>query len=298
MRLLLTGASGQLGGYLLREIVSRELPVVAWSGSRTGRLFGVELQPVDLADPAQTVAAFRQAAPTAVIHAAAIAAITECRRDPARAQRVNTHATAVLADLAEQAGARFLLVSTDLVFDGEKGWYREADAPCPLSMYGRTKAAAETPVVGIQRSLVVRLSLLFGPGIVGRPYFFDEQVAAIREGRPITLFRDEWRTPVSLATGARALVALVQSDVGGILHLGGPERLSRWEMGQRLAAFLGVEPSGIEAGLRSSVPAAEPRPRDTSLDSSRWRELFPKQPWPTWSAALSEMATEPHFPNR
>src|SRR5438876_1121390 len=129
MRILLTGASGQLGGYLLREIVKGELPVAAWSGSRTGRLFGVELQPVDLANPDRIVMAFRRAAPTAVIHAGAIAAIAECRRDPVRAQRVNTHATAILAELAEQAGARFLLVSTDLVFDGEKGWYREEDTP-------------------------------------------------------------------------------------------------------------------------------------------------------------------------
>lgn len=292
MRLLLTGASGQLGGYLIREIVQGGFPVVAWSGSRTGRLFGVELQPVDLADPDRVVTAFRRAAPTAVIHAGALAGIADCHRDPARAQRVNTEATVLLAQLAEQAGARFLLVSTDLVFDGEKGWYREGNTPSALSVYGRTKAAAETPVLGIPRSVVVRVSLLFGPSLVGRAYFFDEQVTALREGRPLTLFSDEWRTPLGLATAARALLRIVRSVFHGTLHLGGPERMSRLEMGQRLAAHLGVDPSGIVAAPRSSVPAAEPRPRDTSLDSSCWRAFFPDQPWPSWEEALTEMAIE------
>src|SRR5438552_3234202 len=250
MRLLLTGSSGQLGGYVLREIVRGGFPVAAWSGTRTGELFGVDLQPVDLADPDRLAAAFRAAAPTAVVHAGAVAAIAECRRDRARAQRINTEATAILAELAEQAGARFVLVSTDLVFDGEKGWYREQDRPSSLSIYASTKAAAELPVLGIPSGIVLRMSLLFGPSIVGRPYFFDEQVAALRQGRSLTLFSDEWRTPLSLATAARALLAIVRSDFQGVLHLGGPERMSRLEMGQRLAAYLGVNMSGIVAAPR------------------------------------------------
>jgi dTDP-4-dehydrorhamnose reductase len=291
MRLLLTGASGQLGSYVLREITRSELPIVAWSGTRTGRLFGIELQPVDLADPDQVVTAFRRAAPSVVVHAGAIAAIAECRRDPFRAERVNAHATTLLAELAAQAGARLLLVSTDLVFDGEKGWYREQDLPSPLSVYARTKASAEAPVLALPSGIVLRMSLLFGPSIVGRPYFFDAQVAALHEGRPITLFSDEWRTPLSLATAARALLGIVRSDFHGLLHLGGPERMSRLEMGRRLAAYLGVDGCGIVAATRDSVPAAEPRPPDTSLDCSRWRELFPNEPWPSWQEAMSEFSS-------
>jgi dTDP-4-dehydrorhamnose reductase len=294
MRILLTGASGQLGGYLLRELAKEEPPVVAWSGSRSGPLFGIELQPVELTDADKVAEAFRRAAPTTVLHAGAVTAVGECRRDPEHAQRVNTHATALLAELAKQAGARLLFVSTDLVFDGEKGSYREEDTPAPVSVYGRTKLAAESAVLAVPRGIVTRVSLLFGPSIVGRPYFFDEQVAALRHGRPLTLFSDEWRTPLSLATAARTLLAIVRSDLVGILHVGGPERMSRLEMGQRVADYLGMDPSVIVAMPRNSVPAAEPRPRDTSLDSSHWRELFPKQPWPGLQEALSEMAISRH----
>jgi dTDP-4-dehydrorhamnose reductase len=290
MRWLVTGASGQLGGYLLRELSSRGVEVTAWSGSRTGSLFGIPLQPVDLGDPARVAAAFREARPEAIIHAGAISGVAECHRDPGRAQRVNTQASAVLAELSAQAGARLLLVSTDLVFDGGKGWYREEDTPGPLSVYARTKVAAEQAVLATPGSVVARVSLLFGPTLVGRPAFFDQQAAALCQGQPLPLFEDEWRTPLSLATAARALVTLAAAEMTGLIHLGGPERLSRLEMGQRLAAFLGADPSVLVPSGREQARAAEPRPRDTSLDCRRWREQFPDQPWPRWSEALREMA--------
>jgi dTDP-4-dehydrorhamnose reductase len=292
-RFLVTGASGSLGSYLVRHLRALGVPLVAWSGSRDGDRFGVPLRPVDLADPDALAAAFAGARPDVVIHAAARARLDECHRDSAGAERVNSRGTATLAELAARAGARLLLVSTDLVFGGERGWYREADAPAPLSVYGRSKAAAEQVVLAQPRSLVVRVSLLFGPSITGRPGFFDQQVAALRAGRPLTLFADEWRTPLSLGTAAAALVEAAGADVTGLLHLGGPERLSRLEMGQRLAAWLGVEPSGIRASRREDVSAPEPRPRDTSLDSSRWRGLFPRHPWPAWQEALRELLPPP-----
>jgi dTDP-4-dehydrorhamnose reductase len=289
MRVLVTGASGQLGGYLLRELRRRGVDAMAWSGSRTGRLFDADLQPVDLADAGRVADAFRLARPDAVIHAAALSSMAACYQDPDRARRVNTEGTAVLAGLADRAGIRFVYVSTDLVFDGTRGGYHEEDLPAPVSVYGRSKADAEPAALACRRGLVARVSLMFGPTLVGRPSFFDEQIAALTEQRPVTLFADEWRTPLGYATAAKALVELLSADVTGVLHVGGPERLSRLEMGQRLAAFLGADASVIRARRRADVPLTEPRPCDVSLDSSRWRQRFPGLPWPTWDEALREM---------
>jgi dTDP-4-dehydrorhamnose reductase len=288
-QLLVTGASGQLGSYLLRELCRRGTPAAAWSGSRTGPLFGVPLRPVDLTDPNAIATAFRKDRPEVVIHTGALARVADCFHDPERAHRLNTEGSAVLAGLAGAAGARLVYVSTDLVFDGERGRYRENDVAAPVSVYGHTKLAAEETVRRVPRSLIVRVSLLFGPSLNGRPSFFDEQIAALRAGRPVMLFIDEWRTPLSLATAARALVELAHSDVTGVLHVGGPERLSRWEMGQRLADFLGADPSALVAAQRDQLPAPEARPRDTSLDSSGWRGLFPGSRWPTYAEALGEL---------
>jgi dTDP-4-dehydrorhamnose reductase len=288
MRLLLTGASGQLGAYLLRQLRADGGEVVAWSGHDAGERFGTRLLPVDLADPDAVAAAFRAARPDVVLHAGAMARVAGCHRDPALARRVNTEATALLAELAAAAGGGLVFVSTDMVFDGERAPYREEDESAPLSVYGRTKADAEG-AVRAAGGLVVRVSLLYGPGLSGRPSFFDEQTAALRSGRPLTLFEDEWRTPLALPAAAQALVGLTRSGVTGTLHVGGPERLSRLEMGLRLAEALGVPPTAVMAGKRDAAPGAESRPRDLSLDSTRWRGLFPHAPWPGWAEVLAGM---------
>jgi dTDP-4-dehydrorhamnose reductase len=293
MRLLLTGASGQLGAYLLRELARQgDIVVCAWSGSTVGERFGVPLRPVDLSRVDHVAEAFSEARPDVVLHAAALARVGECHREPVRAHRVNVAASAALAALADAARARFVQVSTDLVFDGERGGYRETDEPSPVSVYGRSKADAEAAVLTLSRTAIARLSLLHGTSLCGRPSFFDEQIAALRGGRAVTLFTDEWRTPLDLSTAARALLALTRSDFTGLLHLGGPERLSRWEMGERLATVLGTKTSGLIAMTRGQAPAPEPRPRNTSLDSSRWRSLFPEVPWPSYYEALrSQVST-------
>jgi dTDP-4-dehydrorhamnose reductase len=288
-RFLVTGASGQLGAYLLRELRSGWEAVAAWSGSTSGERFGVPLRPVDLTDLDAAAAAFRDARPAVVIHAAAMARVADCFRDPVWAGRVNAGGAATLAGLCADAGARLVYVSTDLVFDGKRAPFRETDAPRPVSAYGRTKHAAEEAIRATPRAAVARVSLLFGPSRNGQRSFFDVQAAALRAGLRVTLFADEWRTPLSLATAARALLALARSDFVVVLHVGGPERLSRLEMGLRLAAFLGADPAAIVPGRRDEAPAAEPRPRDVSLDSSRWRGLFPGLPWPGFEEALREM---------
>jgi dTDP-4-dehydrorhamnose reductase len=287
-RALVTGATGQLGAYLVRELVARGREVVAWGHSCPEAVFGTPAPPVDLMAPAALASAFREARPDVVIHAAAMAAVSDCARDPARAEAVNTWATGTLADLCDAAGARLVFVSTDLVFDGERAPYREGDPPAPLSVYGRTKAIAERAVLESAGHAVVRLSLMFGPSINGRPNFFDDQVAALRAGQPVRLFHDEWRTPIGLATAARVLIEIADADVTGLLHVGGPERMSRVELGERLARHLGIVTAGIEAVSRLSA-AGESRPRDTSLDSRRWRGLFPGTVWPGVEEALAEM---------
>lgn len=282
-RLLLTGASGLLGGYLLEQVRGRA-GVVAWSGSTAAVRAGVAMLPIDLTDLSAVERSFRDAAPAVVIHAAAMAGVADCARDPRRARRVNTEATATLARLCTAAGARLLLVSTDLVFDGEQAPYAEGAVPRPLSVYGRSKADAEAAVLARTGHAVARLSLLYGPSLGDRPGFFDLQLRALR-GDALALFADEWRTPLDLPTAALALLRLVESEATGLFHIGGPERMSRLEMGQRLARALGGDVGVFRPARRSDAPG-EPRPADTSLDSTRWRARFPDLPRPRFEEAL------------
>src|SRR4051812_35667444 len=111
MRVLLTGATGKLGAYLLRQLLGAGADVIAWSGARAGELFGVPVRPVDLADADAVAGAFRDARPAAVLHTAALSALGDCHRDPARAWDVNVSGTAVLTQAAAQAHARLVYVS-------------------------------------------------------------------------------------------------------------------------------------------------------------------------------------------
>ena len=206
-RVLVTGASGQLGSYVLRELRARETPAVAWSMRPNVELFGYRCQSVDLREVDQVVAAFRLAKPDVVLHVAAMSGVGDCFRAPMHARQTNATATRLLAELADRHPARMVYVSTDLVFPGDRSWYCETDCPAPLSIYGQTKATAERAVLDHRRHLVLRISLLFGPAINGRTSFFDQQMQAIQSGSPCTLFEDEWRTPVSLQVAARGLLA-------------------------------------------------------------------------------------------
>jgi dTDP-4-dehydrorhamnose reductase len=285
MRLLITGASGQLGGYLLRELSGTKMAVTAWCHQRGGDLFGFPLRPVDLTQRDSVAAAFQEARPTAVLHFAGYPAIADCYRHPDVAWRINTEGTAHLAELAADAGARIVYTSTDLVFDGTRGSYSEGDDPVPLSVYGRSKLAGEPAVLAASTGVVARVSLMFGPTLIGRPYFFDQQLQKMRAGQQVGWFEDEWRTPLALAAAAKALLALAQADFTGLLHIGGPERMSRYDMGRRLAASYGLDPALVVPIAQQSVPTPEHRPRDVSLDSTLWRSLFPRQWWPRVEAA-------------
>src|SRR5262245_1087990 len=219
MRIFITGASGQLGAYLLRALQGSAHEVIAWSGSSTGESFGFPLRPVDFREPPQIVPALMQLssfAPDVVVHLAAMSNVAACADQPRFAQQINYHFTDLLV-FETARRSRLIFASTDLVFDGANGAYNESDLPCPLSIYGQTKKLGEGACLGLlprrparvnerPHTLVVRLSLLFGPSLNGRVAFFDQQLQAVREGRPLKLFEDEWRTPLSLKTAAAALL--------------------------------------------------------------------------------------------
>jgi dTDP-4-dehydrorhamnose reductase len=182
MRLLITGAGGLLGAYLLRELVNRE-GILTWGGPGGGERFGRRLRPIDLTDTMAAATAFRDDRPDVIVHVAALARVADCWRDPQKAWNTNVTATSTLAELAEKTTARLVYVSTDLVFDGEHAPYRETDEPMPGSAYGRSKRAGEDRVLAIPRSAVARVSLLYGPSLHGRRSLMNKRRLCARASR-------------------------------------------------------------------------------------------------------------------
>ena len=290
---LVTGAGGALGSVLMREltragrtvegIVSPEGPVpfegAAWRA--------------DLRDPQTYRDRVRALAPQVIVHLGAVSRPDDSWRDPARARQVNVESTCVLLELAQAAGARFLYASTDLVFSGEKPPYDEDDATGPLSIYGRTKLEAESRVLAYPRGLVLRLPLLYGvPAAARAPTFFQQVLARLEAGERTRLFADEMRTPLWYDDAARAFVRVAGTDLAGAMHLGGPERLSRFEMGARMAGAVGVPLDLVEPGSQAEAAAGEPRARDVSLLSSRYVAAFGEFPGRTVYEAVRQMLSD------
>jgi dTDP-4-dehydrorhamnose reductase len=179
-----------------------------------------------------------------------------------------------------------VFTSTDLVFDGRRSWYCESDLAVPILEYGRTKVAAEEFILAECAGLVVRLSMLYGPSRNGRPAYFDQAMAALQSGTPQAFFDDEFRTPLDYRTAARLLIRLAESEATGLVHAGGPERLSRFELMRRAATVLGAEPELVRANHRSDLPGLEGRPGDVSLDTALLRAVLPDLVIPSVEEAL------------
>lgn len=265
-----------MGSVLLRQLVQQGQEAVGTVSPSGPRPEGLPTEAIDLLDPAAVAQLMGRLAPQRLVHAAAFTHVANAHREPTRAERVNVEITGTLAALAARHGSRFVLLSTDMVFDGEAAPYGEGDEPRPHTVYGRTKLAAEraalaTPGVDVA---VLRVPLLYGLPAVERPTTFRSLVDALLARKSVRLFEDEVRTPLWLEDAARAVRRVTDSDLTGLLHAGGPEALSRLQMGRLVAEALGIRDHRLEATSRLSAPDPEPRPRDLSLSSQRYGERF------------------------
>jgi dTDP-4-dehydrorhamnose reductase len=282
---LVLGASGFLGPHLVHAARAAGAGRVV-AASRSGALPG---PPVEACEPVRLDAReagaleglLERERPLLVLNAAALARAADCEREPARARELNELLPARLGAACASRGVRLVHVSTDLVFGARPappGGFREEHPTAPLGVYGATKAAGERAVLAADpRALVARLPLLTG-GSFGRGLgASDSLLAALARGERPPLFEDEWRTPLDAGDAAGALLELGRGELRGLLHLAGPTRMSRLELG------LAVLASGGEAeeAARSRVRAARredytgpARAEDTSLDAERARAVL------------------------
>ena len=253
-----TGANGLIGNYLV-QTAPRFAP--HW------RVRALTRADVDLLDFAAVEREFKKDRPQLVIHCAAITAVADAQKNPELARRVNFGITQRLAELA--ADVSFAFFSTDLVFDGRKGNYTETDAANPLHLYGETKLAAEAIVLKNSRHLVVRTSLNGGTSPSGNRAFNEQLRRALQQAaQGMTLFTDEFRCPIPAVETARAVWELVQKHCGGLYHVAGAEKLSRWEIGELLIQRWPEVTATLKSGSAKDFPGP-PRALDTSLNIAK-----------------------------
>ena len=208
--------------------------------------------------------------PEVIIHAAAKADVDFCEKNHDISFGVNVCGSENLAKQAELMGARFIYLSTDLVFDGEDGDYSENDKPNPTSLYGLTKLEAEKRLLNaLDEAVVLRLSLMYGDRGYSNVGFVYKLVESLQTGQTFKLFTDQYRTPLSLDDVAEALKKIIpDKSFRGLYHLGGPERISRWQFGQILAEVFGFSKELLSPIEMDDLPEMMARPQDCSLNST------------------------------
>lgn len=271
-RVIVTGAAGLIGQYFVKS-AARWVP--GWE------VCGLSRTDLDLTDHAAAEQVWRRLTPNAVIHCAALSRTAECERNPQIARRINVDTTAYLARLSRDIP--FIFLSSGEVFDGKGGWYQETDEPNPINIYGKTKLEAEQRVLENPAHTAVRIVLTAGASQRGDRSFVEEMCRSVRGGKEVTLYGDEFRCPLPAGVIARSVWELLDQDASGLYHLGGRERLSRWEIGQALLPWY-PELQGHLVEGSAGAHAGAPRPADLSLSCEKIqaRLSFPLPGFRSW----------------
>ena len=274
MRVLIVGASGFIGQYLVRRL--NETPGHEVFGTFLSRIPGDDgnsWHRVELTDAGRLEQVFRLARPDVVVHLAAIADVGAAENDPERATAVNVAATSAIAQLCELHGAKLIFVSTEYVFDGQRGYYREEDDPSPTTHYGQTKWEAEQEVAKLASQWsILRTSIVYGWPAHGQRNFVPWLIERLRSGHPYQGANDVYRTPIYVEHLTDGIAKLVEEDHPGIYHIAGRDWVSMYDFATAIA-----EAFHLDRGLVIPTDAASGgsrKPDVLGLDCARTMRLL------------------------
>ena len=291
MRILVIGASGFIGRYLVRRLASdATYDVTATFRSRQPEPGVASWHRLELTDDSAIEPLFRAAAPDVVVHLAAMADVATAERQPEAATSINVDATAAVARLCQQGNARLVFVSTEYVFDGVHGFYREDDQPAPTTHYGRTKWQAEQAVADLAPgSAVVRTSIVYGWPSPGGRNFVPMLVDRLRTGQPYRASTQVLRTPVYVEHLVDGIAALAENHHPGVHHIAGSDWVSMHDFALSVA-----EAFSLDASLVVPAEDVSPHPDRLGLDSTATMQRL-QLPHPGLTQGLAAMhATAPH----
>jgi dTDP-4-dehydrorhamnose reductase len=270
--MLVTGASGLLGANFA-VAASRDFQVTACYGRHAFIWEGIDGFSVDLRKPEETAALLVWTRPAIIAHFAALTNVDQCEEEPEVAEEVNVGITERLAKWAAANNTRFLLMSTDSVFDGIRGGYTESDQTNPLNRYAATKLAAEKAVqaAGVDH-LIVRANI-YGWNAQAKSSLAEWILARLEKDQQVPGFTDVVFAPLLVNTLTDIMIAMLNRGAGGLYHVASSTALSKYDFALAVAGVFGFPTESIVPTVVGTSLKA-PRPRNTALDASRLhREL-------------------------
>jgi dTDP-4-dehydrorhamnose reductase len=277
LKLLITGASGLYGSKLAQMALAKNIEV--YSSAIQGLSVYGSFVKLDISGKEQVEEAFKTIKPDVVVHAATLTDVDKCELNKELAWKVNVEGTRNIVEAAKNAGSFLVYISTDYVFSGDKGNYKETDKPGPINYYGLTKLKAEEIVQTQKEYFIGRPSVIYGSTpAAGKVNFALWLIETLRKGERVKIVTDQWNTPTLNTNLAEMTLEVIERRLTGIYHTCGATRVSRLEFAEQIA-----EAFGLDTGLIDKVPSSQftwpaKRPMDSSLDTSKAQKTLQKKP--------------------
>ncbi len=209
-----------------------------------------------------------------IIHTAGFTSVEGCETYPDKAQSENSDMAASIATVANNRGIKFVHISTDHLFQGDRPMYTESSTAQPLNEYAKTKLLAETEVAKACRDALIVRTNFYGWGHQFRHSFSDWIFSQLTNKKTITMYDNIYFTPIYTRHLIEYVEQLVDNNLSGIFNVVGNERISKYDFGIKLARQFKLDESLIKRGSYSSEGVRVPRPKDMSLDNSKVSQIL------------------------
>lgn len=274
MRLLITGSNGLLGQKIIRICQKRGADFLATSFGKNRNQDCPEKNyaELDITNQTNIEEVFGAYQPTHIIHTAALTNVDYCEQHPVECNEVNVIATQKLWEAAQKINAHFQLLSTDFVFDGLTGNYKETDVPSPVSIYGQSKVDAEHVLINSENKnwSIARTIIVYGTANnLSRTNIVLWSIDALTKGDPMKIINDQFRMPTWADDLAWGCLEICNRNKQGIFHLCGPELMAVNEIVFRIAKHLGKSTENVEIISSSTLNQPAKRPPLTGFDLTK-----------------------------
>ena len=279
MKILITGGSGLLGQYLNIEL-SRQHQILTLYNSNFGNCKDFNSAKLDITNKSSLQSVFYDFNPDLVIHTAAISnPILPNNISPKDVYKINVEATKNIAELCEKFNSKLIYTSTDLVYAGYLGLMLKEDAKLiPASLYAETKLMGELKIQNtFDNYIILRTALLFGFGLTHSKNHFQKIFNDLKQNNLVKLFIDQFRTPLSLKEAARIIDELLRREIKSeIINFGGPERVSRFEFGEKVCEIAKLDKNLLTKIKMDDVPELA-KVEDVSMNTDKLQSYGIKQ---------------------
>jgi dTDP-4-dehydrorhamnose reductase len=281
-RILITGANGFVGYYLTQLLLHKDFDVIA-TGKGACRLPFTERNftylSMDFTNVEEVENALLKYQPEIVVHCGAMSKPDECELNKERAFRINVTGTINLLKVASKVKSFFVFLSTDFVFDGEKGMYEENDERRPVNYYGQTKLLAEDEVMKYGYSWsIIRTVLVYGKPFLSRQNLLTNVAIGLQKGEKLNIFDDQVRTPTFVEDLAEGIARVIEKRANGLFHISGEDVLTPYQMAVAVAHYLGLDASLIKKVKEQNFNQPARRPLKTGFDISKAKAELNYQP--------------------